>query len=95
LKESGLSYLRLAPGFRLPWGHVHREQEEIYLVLSGSARAKVDDEVLELGPWDALRMSPNVWRGLEGGPEGAELLLFGAPNTENADLEMDQGWWSD
>jgi quercetin dioxygenase-like cupin family protein len=95
LEESGLSYLRIAPGFRLPWGHVHGEQEEVYLVLSGSARVKVEDEVVELGPWDTLRMAPNMWHGVEAGPEGAEMLLFGAPNTENEDVQMEQGWWSD
>jgi quercetin dioxygenase-like cupin family protein len=95
LEQSGLSYLRIAPGFRLPFGHVHGEQEEVYLVLSGSARVKVEDEVVELGAWDALRMAPNAWHGVEAGPEGAEMLLFGAPNTENADVEMEQGWWSD
>jgi quercetin dioxygenase-like cupin family protein len=95
LENSGVSYFRFAPGYRVPFGHVHTEQEEIYLVLSGAARVKLDDEVIELGEWDAVRIAPGTWRGVEAGSEGAEMLAFGAPNTENADMEMEPGWWSD
>jgi mannose-6-phosphate isomerase-like protein (cupin superfamily) len=95
LENSGLSYFKIAPDFRIPFGHVHSEQEEIYLVVSGNARAKLDDEVVELKAWDALRIPPGTWRGLEGGPDGAEVVAFGAPNTENKDVEMDQEWWGD
>jgi len=95
LENSGLSYFKIAPDFRIPFGHVHSEQEEIYLVISGSARAKLDDEVVELKAWDALRIAPGTWRGLEGGSDGAEVVAFGAPNTDNKDIEMDQEWWGD
>lgn len=95
LENSGLSYFKIAPDFRIPFGHVHSEQEEIYLVVSGSARAKLDDEVVELKAWDALRIAPGTWRGLEGGSDGAEVVAFGAPNTDNKDIEMDQEWWGD
>ena len=95
LEKSGISYFRLAPDFRLPFGHKHSDQEEVYLVVGGSARAKLDDEVIELGPWDALRVPTGVMRSLEAGPDGAEIIAFGAPNTENADVEMTPGWWTD
>ena len=95
LGNSGLSYFKLAPGFRTPFGHKHSEQEEVYVVLSGSAEIKLDDEVLELGPLEAVRIAPGVMRGMAGGPDGAEILAVGAPNTENRDVEMVQGWWSD
>jgi mannose-6-phosphate isomerase-like protein (cupin superfamily) len=95
LENSGLSHFRVAPGFRMPFGHEHAEQEEVYLVLSGSARVKLDDEIVELGQWDAVRIPAGVMRGLEGGPDGAEVLAFGAPNTDNKDIEMTPGWWSD
>ena len=95
LENSGLSYFKVAPNYRIPFGHRHEEQEEIYLVVSGSARVKLDDEIVELGAWDALRIPPKVTRGLEAGPDGAEVLAFGAPNNENADVEMLQGWWAD
>jgi quercetin dioxygenase-like cupin family protein len=95
LENSGLSYFKVAPDYRLPFGHKHSEQEEVYLVLAGGARVKLDDEVIELGTWDALRIPADTMRGMEAGPDGAEILAFGAPNTENKDAEMAQGWWSD
>ena len=95
LEQSGVSYFRIAPGFRTPFGHVHSEQEEVYVVASGSARVELGDEVLELAQWDAVRIARATMRGFEGGPEGAEVLAFGAPNTENKDAEMVQGWWAD
>jgi mannose-6-phosphate isomerase-like protein (cupin superfamily) len=95
LENSGLSYFRVAPDFRPPFGHTHSEQEEIYVVLSGSARLKLDDEVVQLNQWDAVRIPPGIMRALEGGPEGAEILAFGAPSNENRDVEMVQNWWSD
>lgn len=95
LEKSGLSLFRLGPNFRFPFGHTHSEQEEVYVVLQGTARVKVEDEIVELRGYDALRVAPGTNRGIEGGPEGAELLAFGAPNTENRDAEMLPGWWSD
>ena len=95
LEKSGVSYFKLAPGFRMPFGHRHGEQEEVYVVVSGSARIKLDDEIVELEQWDVVRIPGNTWRALEGGMNGAELIAFGAPNTENKDAEMQPGWWSD
>lgn len=93
LEKSGLSLFKLAPDFNLPFGHTHSEQEETYVVVRGNARMKVDGEVIELSEWDAIRVPPNVWRSFGGGPEGAEVLAFGAPNTENEDAEMKPGFW--
>jgi mannose-6-phosphate isomerase-like protein (cupin superfamily) len=95
LEKSGISLFRVAPGFRSPFGHRHAEQEEIYVVVSGSARMKLDDEVVELRAWDALRVPGHTMRTFEGGPDGAEIIAFGAPNTENKDAEMVPEWWSD
>jgi mannose-6-phosphate isomerase-like protein (cupin superfamily) len=93
LEKSGITYYRVEPNHRLPFGHSHAEQEEIYLVVSGSARVKIDDDVVELGEWDAVRIPVGAMRTFEGGPQGGEILAFGAPNTENQDIEMVQGWW--
>ena len=93
LEQSGLSYYSLGPGFRLPFGHRHGEQEEVYVVLSGTARFKVEDEIVELKPLDALRVPGPVTRGMEAGPDGAEVLAVGAPNTDNKDAEMVQDFW--
>jgi mannose-6-phosphate isomerase-like protein (cupin superfamily) len=95
LQNSGASYFKIAPGFRAPFGHRHSEQEEVYLVASGGARVRLDDEIVELEQWDMVRIAPGVWRGIEGGANGAEIIAFGAPNTDNKDVEMQRGWWSD
>jgi mannose-6-phosphate isomerase-like protein (cupin superfamily) len=95
LQHSGLSYQRLAPNYRLPFGHTHKTQEEVYVVIAGSARAKVGDEVVELGLLDALRVDKDTPRSLEGGSEGAELLVVGAPNTGPGDANVLQSWWND
>jgi mannose-6-phosphate isomerase-like protein (cupin superfamily) len=95
LEHSGLSYQRLAPNFRVPFGHKHWTQEEIYVVLSGSMKAKVEDEVVELKQWDALRVHKDTTRSFEGGPDGAEILAIGAPSTGPGDADTLQGWWTD
>jgi len=95
LENSGLSYLRLAPGFRLPFGHKHKNQEEVYVLLSGSARMKIEDEVRELKPWDAVRVHKDAMRSMEAGDGGAEFLAVGAPNTGPGDADTVQGWWDD
>ncbi len=94
-ENSGLSYQRLAPNFRSPFGHRHQQQEEVYVLVSGSGRVKLDDEVLELKQWDAVRVAKETMRGFEAGPEGAELIVFGAPNTGLGDAELTPGWWTD
>ena len=95
LENSGVSYFKLEPDFRLPFGHTHAEQEEVYIVISGSARVKAGDDVVELAQFDAIRVSRAVPHGMEAGPEGAEIIAIGAPNTDNKDAEMVPGWWSD
>jgi len=94
-ENAAISYLRMAPNFRMPFGHTHSEQEEVYVLVGGSARIKLDDEVLELRPLDAVRIPRETMRNLEGGPDGAELILFGAPSTGLGDAQMSPGWWSD
>jgi mannose-6-phosphate isomerase-like protein (cupin superfamily) len=93
-EQSGASYQRIAPEFRQPFGHAHKQQEEVYVLLSGSARVKLDDDVVELVPFDAVRIAPGVMRCVEAGPDGAELILFGAPKAD-ADAEIVEGWWAD
>jgi mannose-6-phosphate isomerase-like protein (cupin superfamily) len=90
----GLSHLTLAPGFRVPFGHRHGAQEEVYVVVRGSARVKVEDEIVELGEWDAIRFDKGTMRQVEAGPDGVEYLAFGA-GTDPRDAEMVPGWWSD
>ena len=98
LEQSGLSYQRIPPGYRFPYGHTHETQEEVYVVVRGSGRMKVDDEIVELKAWDAVRVPPGTWRGYEAGPEGLEILVIGAPSLGEArreDVDGQRDWWSD
>jgi len=94
-ENMGVSYERLGSGWRMPFGHKHREQEEVYVLVTGSARMKIEDEVIELQPWSAVRVSADTMRSLEGGPEGAELIVIGAPRTGPGDGDIVPGWWTD
>ncbi len=93
LENSGVSYFRLEPDFRLPFGHTHAEQEEVYVVISGSARVKAGDDIVELAQYDAIRVPGSTPRGMEAGSDGAEIIAIGAPNTDNKDAEMLQDFW--
>jgi mannose-6-phosphate isomerase-like protein (cupin superfamily) len=93
-EQLALSYQRLAANARMPFGHKHAAQEEIYVLVAGSARVKLEDEIVELRRWDALRVSPDAMRAFEAGPEGAEFLAFGAPGSDPNDAEMVPGWWT-
>ena len=95
MENGGLSFLRIAPNYRMPFGHQHDQQEEVYVLVNGSARLRLDDEIVELEPWDAVRIHKDTMRNLEGGPDGAEIILFGAPNAGSGDAKMTQGWWTD
>jgi mannose-6-phosphate isomerase-like protein (cupin superfamily) len=90
----GLSLMTLAPNFRIPFGHKHSGQEEVYVVVRGSARVKVEDEVVELGEWDAIRFGKDTMRNMEAGPDGVEYVAFGA-GDDPRDAEMVPGWWSE
>ena len=91
----GVSYLRYAPGFRSATGHSHREQEEVYLVLNGSGRIKLDEEIVELRQWDLVRVAPQTVRALEGGPAGLELIAIGSDRPEGGDGVRVEDWWTD
>jgi mannose-6-phosphate isomerase-like protein (cupin superfamily) len=97
LESSGLSYQRLAPNFRTPFGHKHKQQEELYILVGGSGRVKIDDEIVDVKTLDAVRVPAEKMRCFEAGPEGLELLAFGAPHVESAaaDVEMAPNWWAD
>jgi RimJ/RimL family protein N-acetyltransferase/mannose-6-phosphate isomerase-like protein (cupin superfamily) len=97
LEKSSVSYQRIPPGYRFPYGHTHVKQEEVYVVLRGSGRMKLDDEIVELKEWDAVRVPPGTWRGYEAGPEGLEILVIGAPNLgedPREDVDGRRDWWA-
>jgi uncharacterized cupin superfamily protein len=91
-ERTGLSFHRVKPGKRQAFGHRHKEAEEVYVVIGGSGRVRIDDDVLELQRLDAIRVAPHAVRAFEGGPDGLELLAFG-PRHEG-DGEILPGWWA-
>ena len=92
-KQGGFSYQKLAPDFRQPFGHRHEGQEEFYVVISGSGGITLEDETRQLKRWDVVRVAATVARGFEAGPDGLELLVFGAGET--GDAEMLESFWED
>jgi quercetin dioxygenase-like cupin family protein len=90
----GLSLFTLAPSFRIPFGHKHSEQEEVYVVVRGSGRIKVEDEIVDVAEWDAIRFAKDTMRCVEAGPEGIEYVAFGA-GEDPMDAEMAPNWWAD
>ena len=91
----GVSYFRYGAGFRTPFGHRHREQEEAYVVVGGSGRIRMDDDVVELQRWDVVRVAPEVVRGFEGGPDGLEIIAIGGAKPEGGDGVRVHDFWTE
>jgi mannose-6-phosphate isomerase-like protein (cupin superfamily) len=92
-EQTGMNYLIVKPGRREAFAHRHKTAEEIYVVLSGSGQVKLDDELVELAPLDAVRVGPGVTRAFEAGPDGLEVLIFG-PRVES-DSEPVSDFWGE
>lgn len=90
-EQTGAFYHRLAPNVRQPFGHVHEKAEELFLVLDGSGRVNVGDEIVELATHDVIRIAPHTPRCFEAGDEGMGLFAFG-PHVEK-DGRLLHGWW--
>jgi quercetin dioxygenase-like cupin family protein len=91
----GVSYFRYDPGYRSSNGHRHREQEEAYVVVGGSGRVRLDDDIVELSPWDVVRVAPSVIRAFEAGPDGLEVVAIGSDRPEGGDGELVEDFWTD
>lgn len=91
--DAGVSHHRVKPGKRQGFGHKHEDAEEIYVVIAGSGRVKLDEEILELSRLDAVRVAPHVTRQFEAGDEGLEMIALGA--RHDGDGEIIPGWWAD
>jgi uncharacterized cupin superfamily protein len=85
-EQTGISYQRLAPGERSPFFHRHGRDEEVYVVVSGSGRVRVGDDVAEVRRWDAVRVAPETVRGFAAGPDGLEFLAFGTHTDSDAQV---------
>lgn len=94
-RDLGISHIRLEPNLRSPFPHSHREQEEAYVVVAGSGRVLLDNEVLELRKWDVVRVAPEVVRALEAGPDGLDIIAVGGPRPEDGDGVPGTAAWPD
>ena len=92
--ELGVSRFTYEPGARMPWGHRHREQEELYVVVAGSGRAKLDDEIIDLTVWDVVRVAPSVIRSFEAGPDGMDVICIGGRRPAGGDNEGFPDFWT-
>jgi uncharacterized cupin superfamily protein len=89
----GVSYLRYRPGVRSSRAHSHREQEEAYVVISGSGRVRLDDEIRDIRCWDVVRVNPATVRAFEAGDDGLELIAIGSDRPDGGDgVLVDQAW---
>jgi mannose-6-phosphate isomerase-like protein (cupin superfamily) len=94
-RDLGVSHVRYEPNLRATMSHSHREQEEAYVVVSGSGRMLLDDEILELRQWDVVRVAPEVVRAFEAGPSGLEMIAVGGPKPEGGDGVPGAAVWPD
>jgi mannose-6-phosphate isomerase-like protein (cupin superfamily) len=88
-EQTGLTYFRLLPGKRSPFVHRHRRGEEVYVVLGGAGRVKLDDEIFDVHALDAVRVAPEVARAFEAGPEGLEFIAFGRHYDDDGETVND------
>jgi uncharacterized cupin superfamily protein len=90
-ERTGVTHFRLRPGKRSPFAHRHAHAEEIYVILGGGGQIKLDDELFEVRPLDAIRVAPEVVRAFQAGPEGLEFLAVGAHHDSDGEL-VDDPW---
>jgi quercetin dioxygenase-like cupin family protein len=93
--ELGVSRFTYAPNLRNPGGHSHREQEEVYVVVSGSGRIRLDDEIRDVRQWDVIRVAPEVIRAFEAGPDGLDVIAVGGSKPEGGDGVPSDAPWPD
>jgi mannose-6-phosphate isomerase-like protein (cupin superfamily) len=90
-EQTGVSHFRLLPGKRSPFTHRHRSAEEIYVILSGTGQARLDDEIIDVRPLDAIRLPPATARAFEAGEDGLEFIAFG-PHHPGDGEPVDDPW---
>jgi mannose-6-phosphate isomerase-like protein (cupin superfamily) len=93
-EQTGLALIRVKPGQRQAFAHRHDQAEEIYVIISGRGRIKLDDEITEVGPLDAIRIAPGVARSMEAGDDGIEYLAFGPHYEGDGEILKEDFWGS-
>ena len=91
-EDTGISHHRLRPGRRQAFAHRHDDAEEVYVVLEGSGRVKLDDDIVDLSKLDAVRVAPGVTRQFEAGDDGLEFLAVGPRREGDGDIVKE--WWT-
>jgi quercetin dioxygenase-like cupin family protein len=94
-RDIGVSHWRYAPNLRNQTSHSHREQEEAFIVVAGSGRVRLDDEMRDVRQWDVVRVAPEVLRAFEAGPDGLEVIAVGGPKPEGGDGVQSDSLWPD
>ncbi|HZO78360.1 MAG TPA: cupin domain-containing protein [Solirubrobacteraceae bacterium] len=94
-EATGMAFHRVKPGQRQGFAHRHKQAEEIYVILAGSGRIKLDDDIREIGPLDAIRVAPTVARAFEAGDGGLELLAFGPRHEGDGEILREDFWSSE
>ena len=92
-EDTGVSFHRVKPGMRQGFGHRHDAAEEVYIVLAGTGRMKLDDDIIDVKPLDAIRVAPGVTRQFEAGPERLDFVVVGTHKPGDGELVHD--WWTD
>ena len=77
------------------YGHRHRDQEEVYYVISGRLLFKLGDDVVEVAPGTAVRVAPELYRSVHNdGPDEVELVICSVRAEEGAETtETTPGFW--
>jgi mannose-6-phosphate isomerase-like protein (cupin superfamily) len=88
MERTGISFQHLAPNTEGPFGHRHGRDEEVYVIVSGGGRVQLDGEVVDVGPWDAVRVAPATVRAFAAGPDGLDLLAFGTHTDDDASMQQ-------
>jgi mannose-6-phosphate isomerase-like protein (cupin superfamily) len=94
-RDLGISHFRYAANVRSAAAHSHREQEEAYVVVAGSGRVLLDDQVEDLRQWDVVRVAPEVVRAFEAGPDGLDIIAVGGPKPADGDGVLGTAAWPD
>jgi uncharacterized cupin superfamily protein len=86
----GARFWRLRPG-QASTKHRHRVTVELYVVLDGTGRIRVDDDLLELPRLSSLLVQPDSLRQVFNDTDQDALwLVFGTPNEAANTLELSE-----
>jgi mannose-6-phosphate isomerase-like protein (cupin superfamily) len=96
-EQSALTHRRMPPGTggRGSYGHRHRTQEELYLVLEGTLTFKVGDDVFEAPAGTAVRVAPSALRSVHNDSDADVVLVITSVKAADHDgeVETEDGFW--